>query len=106
MNIRITVIALMIAALPGIALAQTAIDARQAEQQRRINQGIASGQVNKAEAARLQQGQTRVQNMETKAMADGKVTKKEAAQINHTQNQQSRKIFREKHDKTTAANRP
>ena len=105
-SVRTTAIALMIAALPGIALAQNRIDARQAEQQKRINAGVASGQINKAEAARLQKGQAHVQNVETRAKADGVVTKKEAAHIEHAQNQQSRKIYREKHDKTTSANRP
>jgi hypothetical protein len=40
--------------------------------------------------------------METRAEADGKVTKKERARIEHAQDNQSRKIYREKHDKQTA----
>jgi len=40
--------------------------------------------------------------MENKALADGKVTKKERARIEHAQNQQSQRIYREKHDKQTA----
>jgi hypothetical protein len=40
--------------------------------------------------------------MESKATADGKVTKKERRRIEHAQDQQSRRIYREKHDKQQA----
>lgn len=102
MNIRTAIIALTIAALPGIALAQDRIDQRQANQQERINKGVASGELNAKEAARLQKGQARVQKAEDKAKADGLVTKKEATKIEHIQDKQSGKIYREKHDKQKA----
>ena len=54
------------------------------------------------EAARLEKGQARIQKMENKAMADGKVTPAERARIEKAQNRESKKIFREKHDKQTA----
>lgn len=99
-------IAWMVAMLPAIALAQTSstprIDQRQENQERRIDKGVASGQLNQKEAARLDKGQARVQKMEDKAMADGKMTKKERARIEHAQDQQSKKIYREKHDKQRA----
>jgi hypothetical protein len=50
----------------------------------------------------LQKGQDRVQKGEDKAMADGKMTKKERVKMEHMQDQQSKKIYREKHDKQTA----
>lgn len=106
MKAKTTVVALMIAALPGMALAQVAstprIDQRQAEQQKRIEQGVQSGQLTQKEAARLEHGQQHIQNMENKAMADGRMTNKERARIEHAQDQQSRKIYREKHDKQRA----
>jgi hypothetical protein len=40
--------------------------------------------------------------MENKAVADGKVTKKQRARLEHAQDNQSRKIYRQKHDKQTA----
>jgi hypothetical protein len=93
-------------ALPGLSLAQTSstprIDQRQAEQQKRIDQGVNSGELNQREAARLEKGQARVQNKENKAMADGKMTKKERVRIAKAQNKQSKKIYREKHDAQTA----
>jgi hypothetical protein len=88
------------------AHAQTAstarIDARQANQERRIEQGEKSGQLTEREAARLEQGQARVQKMEERAVADGKVTKKERARIEYAQDRQSRKIYRQRHDRQRA----
>ncbi len=75
------------------------IDKRQAAQEQRIDQGIASGQLTGREAARLERGQERVNRMEDRAKADGVVTNKERARINHAQDVESRKIYREKHDR-------
>ena len=100
------VTAAVLAALSLPAFAQTTstprIDQRQANQERRIEAGEKSGQLNQREAARLEKGQARVQKMENKATADGKVTAKERARIEKAQNKESRRIYREKHDKQTA----
>ena len=89
--------------IPGLVLAQSTprIDQRQQNQEKRIEQGEKSGALNTKEAARLDKGQARVQKMENKALADGKVTNKEKAHIEHAQNLQSKRIYREKHDKQT-----
>jgi CRISPR/Cas system-associated endoribonuclease Cas2 len=109
MKLRSTMIALIIAALPNIALAQSTdtkstprIDQRQAEQEKRIQQGVKSGQLTDKEAKRLEKDQARIQKMENKAMADGKMTKKEARRIEKAQDRESKKIYREAHDKQTA----
>ena len=90
-------------ALPAAAQAQSTprIDTRQQIQERRIDQGVKSGQLTSKEAARLEKGQARVQKLEDKATADGKVTAKERVRIEHAQDQQSRRIYRQKHDKQT-----
>lgn len=75
------------------------IDQRQANQERRIDQGIASGQLTGQEAARLEKGQAHVQQMEDQALADDAVTKRERARIERAQNRQSRRIARQKHDR-------
>ena len=100
----ITAAALAVAVLPAFAQTSSTprIDQRQANQERRIQEGVKSGALNKKEAARLEKGQARIQKMENKAMADGKVTAKERARIEKAQNRESKKIFREKHDKQTA----
>ena len=106
MKTRTILAAAVISAFTLPALAQTTstprIDQRQANQERRIEQGEKSGQLTTKEAARLEKGQARVQKMENKATADGVVTAKERRKIEHAQNQQSRKIYREKHDKQVA----
>ena len=101
-----TLTAVIVAALAVPALAQTdstrRIDKRQANQEARIEAGQKSGALNAKEAARLEKGQARVQKMENRAVADGKVTAKERARIERAQDKQSRRIYREKHDKQTA----
>ena len=85
----------------AFAVAQTAtpgIDARQANQQNRIGQGVASGQLTPREAVNLERGQARVQRMENRAKSDGVVTAGERARINQAQNVQSQKIYNKKHN--------
>ncbi len=107
MKARYLALALCLA-LPLLAQAQTStprIDQRQANQQGRISQGVQSGELTPREAARLERGQAHVQRVEDKAKADGVVTNKERARIHHAQDVQSRKIYREKHDRQTDYNR-
>lgn len=107
-SFRIAAIAFAFAGFTSGALAQSdttstpRIDKRQDNQQKRIDQGVASGALNQKEAARLEKGQQRVEKMEDKATADGKVTAKERRRIEHAQDNQSKKIYREKHDKQKA----
>ncbi|MEQ1627897.1 MAG: hypothetical protein ABL965_10930 [Nitrospira sp.] len=75
------------------------IDQRQATQENRIDQGIASGQLNEREANRLNKQQEHINKIEDKAKADGVVTKGERARIDRAQDRASRHIAREKHDR-------
>jgi uncharacterized protein HemX len=109
MNFRHTVIALSLATF-GSAFAQTAaapntprVDKREAKQERRIDQGVASGSLTQQEADRLNKGQDRVATAEDKAKADGTVTKKERARLAHMQNKQDRHIKHQKHDRQKVA---
>jgi hypothetical protein len=104
-----TVVALMLAALPAAALAQSSgtgstlrVDQRQETQQKLIEHGVQSGQLTAKEAARLQRGQTKVQKMEDKAMKDGTLTDKERRRIQRAQDKEDRKIYREKSNKQRA----
>jgi len=86
----------------GMVFAQAetpVIDQRQTNQERRIDQGIASGQLNEREANRLNKQQERVNKMEDRAKSDGVMTKKERARIGAAQTRASRYIAREKHDR-------
>ncbi len=87
--------------MTGMAYAEAetpVIDQRQANQEKRIDQGIASGQLNEREAHRLNKQQGHINKMEDKAKSDGVVTKKEKARIHQAQDRASRHIAREKHD--------
>lgn len=94
---RVLIAATMMVSVSAIA-ATPVIDERQANQQKRINQGVASGQLTGKEAANLQRGQARVSNMKANAKADGVVTKSERAHIKHAQKVQSNRIYNKKHD--------
>jgi hypothetical protein len=109
MNFRHTLIALSLATF-GSAFAQTTtapntprVDKREAKQERRIDQGVASGSLTQQEANRLNRGQDRVATAEDKAKADGTVTKKERARLAHMQNKQDRHIKHQKHDRQKVA---
>jgi opacity protein-like surface antigen len=88
--------------MSGIVFAQAetpVIDQRQANQDQRIDQGIASGQLNEREANRLNRQQEHVNKMEDRAMSDGVMTKRERARVGAAQNRASHHIAREKHDR-------
>lgn len=109
MNVKNIIIAAVIAAIPVLSHAQArdpaatpGVDKRQEVQQKRIDQGVQSGELNKREAARLERHQAGIDKMEAKAKADGTVSKKERAAIHHAQNNESQRIHRQKHDQQRA----
>jgi hypothetical protein len=58
-----TLVAALALSVVGLAMAQTStpnLDKREAHQQQRINQGVASGQLNAREANRLQQRESKL----------------------------------------------
>lgn len=89
------------------AMAQTAtpqVDQRQINQQQRIDQGVSSGTLTEKEAARMERGQTHVENLEDRAKSDGTVTNRERARLHHAQDVQSSRIYRQKHDRQNDMN--
>lgn len=92
-----------LAALPALAQSTPRLDQRQENQERRIEQGVQSGQLNAREAARLERKQERIDRSEARAKADGVVTRQERARLHHQENVQSRHIARQKHDRQTGA---
>jgi len=96
------VVSAMTLMMSGMVFAQAetpVIDQRQTNQEQRIDQGIASGQLNEREANRLNKEQERVNKMEDRAKSDGVMTKKERVRIGAAQARASRHIAREKHDR-------
>jgi hypothetical protein len=110
----IYVFAIAAVLLAGRASAQTAavpgantprIDQRQAKQEQRIDQGIASGSLSAREAMRMDRQQDRIDSMENRAKADGSVTRAERRHLARAQNHSSRAIKRQKHDAQRVATR-
>lgn len=115
-----TLIAALVLAASGAAFAQTTpsttivpvvkdpaatprLDQRQANQEKRIELGVASGQLNKREAVRLEKREGKRQADKLVAKADGKVTVQERKQLNREANRDSKAIYKQKHDKQVAA---
>ncbi|MFH1659278.1 MAG: hypothetical protein FD131_3467 [Rhodocyclaceae bacterium] len=95
-------IAVLSLVLPALAFAQAntpRVDQRQANQERRIDQGVASGSLTEREANRMERGQQHVDNMENRAKSDGVVTRGERARLHQAQEVQSRRIYAQKHDR-------
>jgi hypothetical protein len=88
--------------MTGVAFAEAEapmFDQRQANQEQRIDQGIAKEQLNERESNRLNKQQQHVNTMEDRAKSDGVMTKKERARIAAAQDRAARHIAREKHDR-------
>ena len=96
---------LMVATLGAFAQAPAAtpgIDKRQANQEQRIDKGIASGALTQRETKRLEREQTAINKVEDKANADGTVTKAERRRLTKMQNHASKDIYKQKHDAQVA----
>lgn len=74
------------------------IDQRQANQQKRIDQGVASGALTPKETAKLEKRETKIASDEAAAKADGKVTGAERRKLTREEDRASRAIHRQKHD--------
>ena len=98
----ITVAAIALAAMTAAASAQgysgDRIDRREANQERRIQEGRRSGDITRQEARQLEAEQARIRDMERQAKRDGVVDRREARQIERAQDQASRHIAQERND--------
>ena len=92
----------MIAAGAGAANAYgtstSDIDAAQANQTARIQQGIRDGSLTRSEAANLKAEQRRIEILESRAKADGHISRGEHDQIRAAQQNASKHIYQERHD--------
>ena len=77
------------------------VERRANRQQKRIAQGVKSGQLTPKETAHLENREAKLNKDIGKAEADGKITKKEQAKLNKEENKDSKKIFNKKHNSTT-----
>jgi CRISPR/Cas system-associated endoribonuclease Cas2 len=86
----------------GIALAGPTddpnIQKREQNQEKRIQQGVQSGQLTPKEAGKLETQQTRIKQDEERMKADGKLTKAERKKLKREQDKASNKIYNKKHN--------
>jgi len=75
------------------------IKQRQKNQQKRIGQGVRSGELTAKETIKLEKEQKEIQQDKKEARSDGAVTKEERKDIHKEQNKSSRHIYRAKHNK-------
>lgn len=88
------------AVLLAVSLAQTpGVTNRQVNQQKRIGQGVRSGELTRREVRRLEREQNQIRKMKVRARSDGEVTNRERARIHREQNQSNRHIFRAKNNR-------
>ena len=81
------------------------VDQREANQQGRIDAGVASGQLTRREAIRLEREQARIARAERRAKADGVVTPRERRELERMQREASAHIRAQKHDAQVAHGR-
>ena len=102
MKIRIVGGALVaMLAVTSIANAQSrtpVIDRREHRQERRIAQGVRSGELTRHEARNLRRSERSIRTEKRMAMADGRVTPAERRHLRHKENRVSRHIYRAKHN--------
>jgi len=96
------VLATTLAIVPSLAFAQSnaEINQRKTNQQDRIANGVQSGQLTPRETSHIEHQEAAI-NHEEKAMRaqdNGHLTKADRAVINKQQNQESRRIYRDKHN--------
>jgi hypothetical protein len=71
---------------------------RNVNQQQRIQSGMENGSLTNREAARLEASQARTDRRVANAASDGHVGAREQARVRHTENRDSRQIYRKKHN--------
>ena len=77
------------------------IHQRKVNQQRRIGNGVQSGQLTAGETARLENKERKLNREEHRMKSDGNLSAKERAKLTHQQNRLSKDIYKQKHDAQT-----
>ena len=91
----------LVAVMSAYTFAQTAtpvVKEQQENQHDRIQNGVKNGSLNRREAHRLRNREKETHAEIKDAKADGVVTHEERADIKHDQTQNSKAIYRQKHD--------
>ena len=96
----------LIAACAAPAFAQNTatpkIDQRQINQEKRIDNGVKSGQLTAQETRNLDKREAKIEADKQAAKADGKVTMAERRHLRREENRASRAIYAKKHNRRVA----
>lgn len=99
MKIKALVAALMITATVASAQTRTpVINAREHNQEKRINQGVRNGELTHNETRTLRNDERKVNAEKRIAKSDGVVTHGERKMIRHQENRNSKTIYNKKHN--------
>ena len=112
MKLQHVALAAALALVPSLALAQPRtypptpgqhdhnINQRKADQQARIGQGVRSGQMTGRETARVERQEVGINREERgmRAQDNGHLTSRDRKILHRQQNQESRRIYRDKHN--------
>jgi hypothetical protein len=96
-----TLVSAVLFALPLVAAAGTrdpGVNHRQHNQQHRIQQGVKSGELTRAETRGLAAEQRHIRHEEARYKADGQLTRAERADLHRDLNRSRRHLYNEKHD--------
>ena len=74
------------------------VQQREVNQERRIDQGVKSGELTPREAGRLEAQQAKIKQDESRMKADGKLSKAERKKLKREQDRASKNIYRKKHN--------
>ncbi|HVZ84338.1 MAG TPA: hypothetical protein VG893_11755 [Terracidiphilus sp.] len=103
MKLSTALLAAALVAAPAFTIAQNPthhIAARKANQQRRIGNGVRSGQLTPRETSHLERQERGINREERgmRAQDNGRLTAQDRRTLAHQQNQESRRIYRDKHN--------
>jgi|WetSurSiteA1Bulk_404760.scaffolds.fasta_scaffold17739_2 CRISPR/Cas system-associated endoribonuclease Cas2 len=83
----------------GVNVNDPNIQQRMQNQERRIQQGVNSGQLTPKEAGRLQAREAKIKQDEARMKSDGQLTAKERKKLNKELDNASDRIYKQKHDR-------
>ncbi len=89
----------------GAGIRDRGVNARQREQQGRIQEGVRSGELTKSEAKGLEKEERNIRVEERQFKSDGKLTAEERQKLHSDLNKTSKDIHTEKHDAEVRAPR-
>ena len=103
-SLGIIAVLVLLAVSQSFAQRTPVADERQDAQRGRIRHGVASGELTRAETAKLKAEQRHIRRTERRMKSDGKVTARERVRLQRKQNKASRDIRRQKNDGQTRLN--